>query len=148
MIKIKQPHGWAIVQAQKWETANPNGRPRKGISLVNKQLEQEWYSPASKADIETNYMAMLQLEEKKLSEMVTDKSQPMLIRILAKNMLSGKGFDIIEKMLDRGIWKPKQTNEIDVTTRDYTIVSNLEDIPPIQNTQKKNKTTTSRKKAK
>jgi hypothetical protein len=33
----------------------------------------------------------------------------MLIRILVKNMLSGKGFDIIEKMLDRWIWKPKQT---------------------------------------
>lgn len=128
MVRIvKQQHWWSLKVLEKWETANPNWQPRKGISLVNKQLEQEWYSPASKADIETNYMAMLQLEEKKLSEIVNDKTQPMLIRILAKNMLSGKGFDIIEKMLDRGIGKPKQTNEIDVTTREYKFTSNLEE---------------------
>jgi hypothetical protein len=33
-------------------------------------------------------MAMVQLEEKKLKEVVNDPIQPMLIRIIAKNMLS------------------------------------------------------------
>ncbi len=33
----------------------------------------------------------------------------MLIRIIAKNMIGGKGFDIIEKMLDRGIGKATTT---------------------------------------
>jgi hypothetical protein len=33
----------------------------------------------------------------------------MLIRILAKNMLWWKWFDIIEKMLDRWIWKANQS---------------------------------------
>lgn len=46
-------------------------------------------------------MQMLQLEEKELKAIVEDKDRPMLIRILAKNMLGGKGFEIIEKMLDR-----------------------------------------------
>jgi hypothetical protein len=36
-----------------------------------------------------------------LKALEVDKTKPMLIRILVKNMLSGKGFDIIEKMLDR-----------------------------------------------
>jgi hypothetical protein len=32
-------------------------------------------------------MSLLQLEEDQLKEMVNDKSKPMLIRILVKNML-------------------------------------------------------------
>ena len=108
---VKQKHWWAINQFQKWETGNPNGQPRKGISLVNKQLEEKGYSPASKQDIEANYMSMLQLWESELIELWQDKNQPMLVRILAKNMLWWKGFDIIEKMLDRWIWKSVQREE-------------------------------------
>jgi len=57
-------------------------------------------------------MSLLNIEEDKLIEMAKDKSQPMLIRIIIKNMLGGKGFDIIEKMLDRGIGKAVQREEI------------------------------------
>jgi hypothetical protein len=44
---------------------------------------------------------MLQLEERELKEMVEDKDKPMLVRVIAKAMLSGKGFEIIERMIDR-----------------------------------------------
>lgn len=63
------------------------------------------YTPATKADIEANYMAMVQLNEKEMKEIAFDVTKPMLVRILAKNMLSGKSFEVIEKMLDRGIGK-------------------------------------------
>ena len=36
----------------------------------------------------------------------------MLVRILAENMLGGKGFDIVERMLDRGIGKAMQREEV------------------------------------
>lgn len=97
--------------SKKGMTNNPNGQPRKWVSLVNKALEEEWYSPASKRDIEENYMQMLQLPQEKLLAMGKDKNQPMLVRIVAKNMLSWKGFDIIEKMLDRWIGKAIQTEK-------------------------------------
>lgn len=104
----------------KWFDANPQnintaGRPKKGIALVNAQLAEQWIHPATKADIEANYMAMLQLGQDTLTEMANDKKQPMLIRIIAKNMLWWKGFDIIEKMLDRWIGKAKQMEEIKQT---------------------------------
>lgn len=111
MKKIKQPHWWAIVRAAKWETANPNWRPKKWIALVNSELAEAWYNPATKQDIEANYMAMIQLWQDKLTELANNKDKPMLVRIIAKNMLWGKGFDIIEKMLDRWIGKPK--SEVD-----------------------------------
>jgi hypothetical protein len=57
-------------------------------------------------------MSLLNIEESKLKEMLADSKQPMLIRIIIKNMLGGKGFDIIEKMLDRSIGKPTQKEEV------------------------------------
>lgn len=104
----------------KWFDANPqnintNGRPKKGIALCNEQLAAQWFSPASKADIEANYMSLLNVDEDILKEMAQDRKQPMLIRIIIKNMLWGKGFDIVEKMLDRGIGKAIQREELKVS---------------------------------
>lgn len=114
MKKVKQKHWWAIHLLEKGETANRNWRPKKGIALVNDQLLKAGFPPAKKADIEANYMQMLQLPEEQLKKMMTAQEQPMIIRILAKNMLGGKWFDIIEKMLDRGIGKAKEHIQADV----------------------------------
>jgi len=72
---------------EKGETLNPNGRPKKGIASCNEQLVKEGYEPATKANIEANYMSLLNVEEDRLKEMANDKTQPMLIRIIIKNML-------------------------------------------------------------
>lgn len=105
-----------------WETLNPNWRPRKGISAVNHELEEKWYKPATKQEIEANYMAMLQLKQEELLELWNNKDKPMLVRILAKNMLDKKGFDIIEKMLDRWIGKAVQKMEWDLNFKwDITV---------------------------
>jgi len=90
-------------------------RPKKGIALINQTLKEKWYKPATKQDIEVNYMHLMNFDEKDLKELATDKKQPMIIRILVKNMLSWKGFDVIEKMLDRWIWKAKQTVDTNLT---------------------------------
>ena len=112
MVKeVKQAHWGTLKVLEKWETANPNWQPRKGISLVNKELADKWYSPATKQDIVENYMQMLQLPRSELEKAVKDENKPMLIRIIAKSMLSWKWFDIIEKMLDRWVWRGVQTTE-------------------------------------
>jgi len=46
-------------------------------------------------------MSMLQLTKEELVNLHNDETKPMLVRILANNMFGKKGFDIIEKMLDR-----------------------------------------------
>jgi len=69
------------------------------------------YSPATKQDIEANYMAMIQLTQQQLEAYGKDNTKPMIIRIIAKSMLSGKGFDVIEKMLDRAHGKATQREE-------------------------------------
>ncbi len=99
-----------------WFNKNPQNinrkwRPKKWVALINEELESKWYEPARKQDIEINYMHLVNLNEKELKALLADEKQPMIVRIIIKNMLSGKWFDIIEKMLDRAIWKPKQTTE-------------------------------------
>jgi hypothetical protein len=86
-------------------------RPRKGISLVNHELKEAGYSPASKQDIEATYMSLLQLEDEEIKKLEQDKTKPILVNILARNMRGERGFDIIEKMLDRGIGKAVQPFE-------------------------------------
>ena len=126
MREVKTARGWTLKVMEKWETLNPNWRPRKWISLVNAELKEKWYSPATKAEIEENYMSLLQLEEDQLKEMATDKTKPMLIRILIKNMLWWKGFDIIEKMLDRWIGKSKQTSEVELNVMKEASIEDFE----------------------
>jgi len=117
---IKQKHWWSLRVLQKWETANPNWRPKKWISLVNKQLSDLWYTPATKADIEENYMQLLQLNEKEIQKLFKDEKQPILIKILASNMTNkNKNFDVIEKMLDR--WIGKSIQKIQTTSVNVNI---------------------------
>jgi hypothetical protein len=56
-------------------------------------------------------MSLLQLEDKEIMNLAQDKTKPILVNILAKNMRGDRGFDIIEKMLDRGIGKAVQPFE-------------------------------------
>lgn len=113
---IPQPHGGAIYRASKWETRNPNGRPRKGVSYVNHELQKLGYEPAQKQDIQETYIQMIQLSEQELKAIGTDKKQPMLVRVLAKAILNPtKWFDNIERMLDRAVGKPQQKDDLNVT---------------------------------
>lgn len=109
---VKQKHWGSLKILQKWETANPNWRPRKWVALCNDLLEKAWYTPVTKQEIETNYLSLMNVDEETLKEMANDKAQPMLIRILIKNMLGTKWFEIIETMLDRWIGRPKQQTDI------------------------------------
>lgn len=117
MAKWKLEPGMIEKQFKPWQSGNPSGRPKKWISMVNEELKAKWYDPARKQDIEENYLQMLQLEESELKAMLNDKEKPMLVRILARNMLGGKWFEIIETMLDRAVGKAVQKNENENTNK-------------------------------
>jgi hypothetical protein len=97
------------------QNINRNGRPRKLISQVNIDLEQNGVRETSSEEIKSCYLRLINLEINELEEMVGDDSQPVLIRVVGKNILSGKGFEIIEKILDRSVGKPTQST--DITTK-------------------------------
>ena len=94
------------------QNINRKGRPRMMIADVIAELERQGIKPATKADILDIYMRLINMEIPELEQIVKDPKQPVLVRIVAKNILSGKGFDVIEKMLDRTIGKAEQKTDI------------------------------------
>lgn len=93
------------------ENINSTGLNRKSIASVNVELENKGIKAASKKDILDCYMRLINIDMIELKEMVGDKKQPAMIRIVGKAILSGKGFDVIEKILDRGVGKAIQEIE-------------------------------------
>ena len=118
------------------QNINRTGLNRKLISSVNVYLENLGYKEATKNDIISCFLRLIQLTIPELESLVRDNSQPALVRIVGKEILSLKGFDVIEKMLDRGIGKPtqnvemKQIQDKDMTpeeTRDF-VISTLKEL--------------------
>lgn len=97
------------------QNINLKGPPRKTIATVNIELEALGYTEATKNDIISCYLRLIQMALPGLTAIVNDVNQPAMIRIVGKAILSGKGFDVIERVLDRGIGKVQQS--LDVTTK-------------------------------
>jgi hypothetical protein len=101
--------------AKNKQNINRTGANRKTISSVNKELEEQGVKEATPNDIKSCYLRLINIGLTELKDMVMDEKQPSMIRVVGKAILSGKGFDVIEKMLDRTIGKP--TNYTDITSQ-------------------------------
>lgn len=100
------------------QNINRKGQPHKTIATVNINLEAEGHTEASKQDIVSCYLRLINLPIPELEKIVKNDEQPALVRIVGKAILSGKGFDVIDKILDRGIGKAIQTMDITVMDND------------------------------
>jgi hypothetical protein len=96
----------------KGQSGNPKGRGKKLISSTNDELKKEGYQPATARQIVESYELLLNLDEAKIKEVITDPERPMLIRIVGKAILEKNGFEAIEKILDRAHGKAKQQSDI------------------------------------
>ncbi len=93
---------------------NKTGLNRKTISSVNKELEKQGVTVTSTNDIKDCFLRLINLSTEELEAVCNDDKQPAMVAIVAEAILSGKGFDVIEKILDRAIGKA--TNNTDITT--------------------------------
>jgi len=96
---------------------NPHGRPKKTIGFVNEELEKQGCKEASKQEIVGCYLRLINLTIPELTEMVNQADQPALIRIVGRAILSAKGFDVIERVIERGVGKADQTVTIQSTAK-------------------------------
>lgn len=99
-------------QWKKGQSGNPNGRPKKVFSTVLDSLKKKGYEKVSKSQVRDAYEYLVGIDEKQLKAIVTDIETPMLFRVVGKEILSKKGFEIIEKMLDRAHGKAAQTTNL------------------------------------
>jgi hypothetical protein len=120
---MPKPENIKPYQMKKGETLNPNGRPRKLVSDVIKELDNQGIKPVTKQEIQDVYMRLINLEMPDLEAKVKDSKQPALVRIVGKAILSGKGYEVVERMLDRSIGKPD--TKTDITTNNKDINTNI-----------------------
>ena len=111
MKKEKQPHGGALVRPEKGVSMNPNGRPPKLVSMVVAELKEKGYERATAGTVAEAFEVMMNLPIDVVQEMANDKTQSIAVRIVAKAMMSNKGWDVLNAMLDRAHGKAKQINE-------------------------------------
>ena len=91
---------------------NRKGRPRRLVSSIIQDLKEKGIVQVKATDIVEAFEMLFNLESKEIAEIANNDRNPYFIRRVAKEMLSGKGFDIIERMIDRVHGKPKQATEI------------------------------------
>ena len=96
------------------QNINRSGANRKTLNVVNLELESLGYTEATVKDINSCYLRLLNVDIPELQKMIADSEQPAMIRIVGKAIISGKGFDVIENMLNRSIGKA--TSHLDLTT--------------------------------
>ncbi len=93
------------------ESGNKEGRPKKLVSSILAGLKEEG-ELVTRTMVEQTYQVLMSLTQSQLSNIANDKEQPMINRIVSKEMLSKKGFEIIEKMMDRANGKATQVKDI------------------------------------
>ena len=98
---------------RKGHVANPKGRPRKTITSLVQQFEDEGMAMPSPTEVSKLYLYIATRTEEELKAMMSDKEQPMMVRIVAKGILDKKGLDVVEKIVDRAYGKE---HRVDITT--------------------------------
>ena len=113
--KITPKHGRGkIAPWEKGESGNPNGRPRKLVIHVLEELKAKGITPVRPVDIVSIYEQLLNVTQDEIVEIVNDTELPYSIRLVAAAMTTkGRGFEIIERMIDRAHGRPK--NEIELS---------------------------------
>jgi hypothetical protein len=108
---VKQEHGGAVNQFEKGQSGNPNGRPRKYVSL----LKEQGYKLSEINDTIQTMMAMDVSELQKVND--NPKATIMEKTIAAamiKSLKNGSLFSL-ETLLTRVYGRPKETSTVENT---------------------------------
>lgn len=85
------------------------------------ELREAGYERVTPTMIAEAYELLLGLDEDKIKGIVTDKKHPMSLRIVAKAMLSPKGHEMLETMMNRAHGRPKSETTIHVDKDSFKI---------------------------
>ena len=119
----KQPHGGEIHLLEKGESGNPEGRPQRLLSTSTAELKAKGYERATANQVADAFETLMNVPQNELADMVKDEKAPMSLRIVGKAMLTAKGWEVLQAMLDRAHGKAKQA--VDLTTGGERLTVNI-----------------------
>jgi hypothetical protein len=90
------------------ENINKKGSPRKLVSTVIADMQKKGIQPATAGEIKQLYLCLLNNTKEEIQAIAEDETQPQINRIVAKAMMSEKGFEVIAEILNRAIGKAQQ----------------------------------------
>lgn len=111
--KVKGRNGGTLHALEKGETANLAGRPPRLLSTITAELKAKGYERATANQVADAFETLLNVPQDELAKMVKDEKAPMSLRIVGKAMLTAKGWEVLQAMLDRAHGKPRQQVEVD-----------------------------------
>jgi len=114
-------NGGTLTRPDKGEVLNPNGRPKKLITL----MKDIGYT---KTQVEETMLSMLSLSRKELEKIDKGDEYTIMERTIAGALLKGHDKNSLfnlEMLLTRSQGKPKETIDQTITSKDYTITLNL-----------------------
>jgi len=105
---------WLKPPWKKGQSGNPKWKPKSVFTqmLLDMKKQGEAVTPEQ---ITTAYSIVFSYSEEQLKKAANDIKMPMPIRIVAKEILWKRWFDIIETMLDRAHGKAKQSIDSNVS---------------------------------
>lgn len=122
----------------KGKSGNPNGRPRSTIRTMITEFEDAGLIVPTNEEIGKLYLYIATLDEEELKKLLNNKALPMITRIIARGVLSKKGLDVVDRIVDRAYGKMQHidvtTNGKDLKPEPLTIrfVASKEDLEKIQ----------------
>jgi hypothetical protein len=126
---VKGRNGGTLNPSKKGDPSpNPNGRPPKLLKSLNDELKKEGYEIVKPSQMSEAFELLLNLPQEKIRTIVMDLEIPFFLRIIGKKLLSEKGDEMLEKILDRTIGKPKLM--IDHTSLGEKINSRYDSLTP------------------
>ena len=83
------------------QNINRNGSPKKQFSIILSEVQELGYKRPSETEIVEICWLMLSLSEEELKRLNGCDEFPMIMKIIASRLLSNRGFETVEKILDR-----------------------------------------------
>jgi hypothetical protein len=103
---VKQKHGGSIKLREKGDAPGP-GRPPKLLTTIVADLRARGYERATSTSVLDAFETLLNVPQSDLEAMVNDAKLPMSVRIVGKAMLSPRGWEVLQSMIDRAHGKAR-----------------------------------------
>lgn len=99
-------------QFKKGQSGNPKGRAPKRLTAILKELKSKGYEAVNKQNVSEAYQLLLALNTEEITEIAADETQPMILQIVARELMGKNANFMLETMLDRSQGKATQKTEI------------------------------------